>query len=829
MVSPCYNRPTDARALLADLGRVYTQGVDLRIVLVDNASDEPLQNIPHSGDLSIEYLRLPTNVGGAGGYNAGMARALGLRSRDVLKGVKLGNNAAAALWAGALDGGEGNASDSFATWDAEYLWLVDSDARVAPDTLAKLLAVLERRPDAVAAGASIVNPETGRVFEMGGRINRVSGRLEPAAAGSVGLPETIECDYLAACCALVRADAVRQAINVGHAGEGGGGGLFPERFLNGDDAEWFVRLSRAWGGPPRVCIAVRDAVAVHPTFDRYPTWHRYYMSRNAFGPIDALGLGRKARLKRALREVARAAQQQMMGRRDLASLHLAGLDHAARGKDTGPAPFGTINIDSFEPVSTLAGRLDALLPRLGRAQSRVLVAADLGVSPPQRAELLAALADARLERIIEEPAPGVTPRWVLGGALLRLLIGPPNRVAVVPARGRPETWLLGKVMVHVTPGGVLVKRTRRLAFAFRAAVTVLLGSLSAARIAVKGSGWGGRPPSPARPAVVFARSQGGRDARPTQGKIAEALPVGACSTSLSLDVVILTRDRFSALATTLDNLIGKHGLSPSSIIVVDNASADGTPTKLASRYPGVRLLRQADNLGVDGFNRGVGVSSADVVLILDDDARPTAGAIQAAMAELERRPELAAVTLHPRHAQTHTSEWPFAEGASGRWPVMGCANFVRRADYLGVGGYEAAFFLYRNDTDLALKLLGAGRGVGFDPAWTVDHDSPAAAPGAKKSRRWLHLATRNWVWVCRRHARGGSRPLGILTGWLWAHKHAGLRLGGHASALHGLLDGLLSTPPRVMRLEGRGENNQETRQAAEAFARLMRMRMGKKG
>src|SRR5207253_932781 len=100
------------------------------------------------------------------------------------------------------------------------------------------------------------------------------------------------------------------------------------------------------------------------------------------------------------------------------------------------------------------------------------------------------------------------------------------------------------------------------------------------------------------------------------------------------------------------------------------------------------------------------------VLILDDDAHREPAALEAALALLGQRPSIGAVALHPRHPASGASEWPFAERArteaEERWPVMGCGNLVRTDAWRAVGGYEEGFFLYRNDVDLALKLLAAG-------------------------------------------------------------------------------------------------------------------------
>ena len=124
---------------------------------------------------------------------------------------------------------------------------------------------------------------------------------------------------------------------------------------------------------------------------------------------------------------------------------------------------------------------------------------------------------------------------------------------------------------------------------------------------------------------------------------------------------------------------------------------------------------------------------------------------------------------------------------------MGWGNLVRRRDWLAVGGYEAGFFLYRNDTDLAMKLLAAGRGVRFDPSLTVWHDSPAAAT---KSTRWFRTATRNWIWLCKRHGGAGWLRHALM-GWAWAHKTAGLSLSAQIAALRGGWNGMFGRAPTL--------------------------------
>ncbi len=86
---------------------------------------------------------------------------------------------------------------------------------------------------------------------------------------------------------------------------------------------------------------------------------------------------------------------------------------------------------------------------------------------------------------------------------------------------------------------------------------------------------------------------------------------------------------------------------PYQIVVVDNASGDGTPAMLRAEFPAVRLLEPGANLGFAAGNnvalRYLGDSGADYVLLLNPDTEPLGDAIPRLVRELEARPELVAV------------------------------------------------------------------------------------------------------------------------------------------------------------------------------------------
>lgn len=800
-VVPCYNRASDLGLLLRDVSRLDLTSVrakpgasgsepvelSLRLVVVDNASDVPLAAVPAPAGLDVQYLRLEQNVGGSGGFNAGLARVLTLADEER---------------SGARETGR-------------YVWLLDSDARVLPDTLAELVRVMLSRPDAAAVGSAIADPQTGRVFEIGGEVDRCNGRFKARVTGRAGVRGEIECDYVAACSALTRLDAVRRT------------GLLPDVFLNADDVEWFIRMAKATG---QRILASPSSVAVHPSFDRFATTARYYVARNCLGPLRALGLPRSVRFRRALHEAKRAVGQELSLRPALAGMHLAGLADSCRPIVPGRAPAHVTAFEPFRPIRSLAQQIindpPARLTRLSVHQT-----------------LLDELPEGEREALISEVAvvlsqlPGINLRidhargesWrAFAGACRRWLLGPPDQLALVSVSVGCTAWFAGRVMLQVAPGAGYVIRVAspaaRLRAAWRGARTLARGLL----LADRASRYDGGAPPIRRETVGTARDRlGAGDDRPG--------PVLA-PVRLSLAIIVLSYNRRETLRRTLERLARLPECAEAHVVVVDNASTDGSARMVASDFRNVTLLALDANIGVAALNTGVQAALSDVVLVLDDDAWPEPGVVAQALDLLAQRPDLAAVALHPIHPETRVSEWPFAASLQGRsddrWPVMGCGNLVRRAAWVAAEGYDPAYFLYRNDTDLALKLLGMPRvtpapgegpaddpsgsqGVYFDPAWIVWHESHAAA---SKSARWHRLATRNWIWMARRHGRGLNRAVGIVLGALWAYRLAGLRPACHWATTLGVAAGLFTRPPHVAHA---------VRPTGRDFARLLRLHLGR--
>lgn len=156
---------------------------------------------------------------------------------------------------------------------AEYIWLVNPDMMVGPDTLAQLLATADHHSDAGVVGCRILDDQRSpRILFNGGVIDADRGgstwHLDQGTADGKVPDELREVDYVTGACFLVRRSVVRRV------------GLMPEDyFLYFEETDWCLRIRAAgW----RLLIAP-DARAWHfkrSTGNLPAPYYMYYMLRN---------------------------------------------------------------------------------------------------------------------------------------------------------------------------------------------------------------------------------------------------------------------------------------------------------------------------------------------------------------------------------------------------------------------------------------------------------------------------------------------------------------------------------------------------------------------
>jgi len=203
------------------------------------------------------------------------------------------------------------------------------------------------------------------------------------------------------------------------------------------------------------------------------------------------------------------------------------------------------------------------------------------------------------------------------------------------------------------------------------------------------------------------------------------------------------------------------------LVIVDNASGDGTAEAAAAAAPAARVVRMEENVGfAAGCRAGADASTAPLLLFLNPDAEPQPGTLDALRAAAAEHPgwgawQAAVVlpdgTLNSGGGVVHYLGFAWAgrlgepAAAIGTAPhevgfASGAALTVRREPWDRLGGFDDEYFMYAEDVDLSLRLRLAGWGVGIVPAARVVHDYEFAKGGYKwflleRNRWWTVLAT----------------------------------------------------------------------------------------
>lgn len=244
-----------------------------------------------------------------------------------------------------------------------------------------------------------------------------------------------------------------------------------------------------------------------------------------------------------------------------------------------------------------------------------------------------------------------------------------------------------------------------------------------------------------------------------------ASPDGAVGTDPRITVVVITRNRRERLVRTLSHLTELPERPP--VVVVDNASDDGTPDVVRSRFPHVRVVALPANQGALARTVGVRAATTPYVAFSDDDSWWAAGALSRAADHFDAAPRLgllaSRVVVEPGGAvdpvcgQMAASPLAPAPDLPGP-PVLGfvaCGSVVRRRAFLQVGGFHPLIFFAGEETVLALDLAAAGWGLAYVDEVTAHHQPEAGSERHGRDR----LQARNALlssWL-RRPAQGALR------------------------------------------------------------------------
>jgi N-acetylglucosaminyl-diphospho-decaprenol L-rhamnosyltransferase len=243
-----------------------------------------------------------------------------------------------------------------------------------------------------------------------------------------------------------------------------------------------------------------------------------------------------------------------------------------------------------------------------------------------------------------------------------------------------------------------------------------------------------------------------------------------------VSAIVVTHNAAGWIERCLQSLDG----TGADVIVVDNASTDGTPALVREKFPDARVLEEENRGFGAGNNAGMRAASGRYFMLLNPDAWLTDGALEKLVAFANEHPEAAIVgprLLNPdgslqRSVRGYPSPWRIAteyfflrklgpkthalnaffgeqfdhESVREAEYLFGACMLVRREAVDSVGGFDEDFFLMSEEVDWCYRFRQAGWKVLFYPGAEVFH-----VVGASLNPRQFHAIVRGHLQFLRKH------------------------------------------------------------------------------
>lgn len=239
------------------------------------------------------------------------------------------------------------------------------------------------------------------------------------------------------------------------------------------------------------------------------------------------------------------------------------------------------------------------------------------------------------------------------------------------------------------------------------------------------------------------------------------------------------------------------------VIVLDNASADGSPEAIAEAFPDVTLIAETDNHGfAQGNNIAIREARGAYVLLLNPDTIVLNGAIDRLMAFAQRTPDAGIWggrtlygdrSLNPTNCWRKMSLWSltsqffglsslfrgsglFNPEGYGGWPrdserevdiVTGCFFLIKRCFWEDLNGFNATYVMYGEEADLCLRARQRGARPRITPEAEIVHY--VGASETVRADKLVRLITAKTTLV-RQYFPAWQKPLGLslLRLWPWS-------------------------------------------------------------
>ncbi|MEO2095007.1 MAG: PIG-L family deacetylase [bacterium] len=194
--------------------------------------------------------------------------------------------------------------------------------------------------------------------------------------------------------------------------------------------------------------------------------------------------------------------------------------------------------------------------------------------------------------------------------------------------------------------------------------------------------------------------------------------------------------------------IFRQSLPFAAVVVVDNASKDGSQAMIEEEFPGVDLIvMPSPEYGAcETFNLGFASARTPLIAILDDDIVMPEDWLEKATRRLVQEPDSTAIVstkvVEPGMPESYKQS-PAVNSERYMSTFRGCASLARAGALREAGFYDARLFIYGNERDLTCRLLNLGFRVLQFPGAEVFHKTPF---GIKPGPRSLYFHARN-AWL----------------------------------------------------------------------------------
>ncbi len=282
--------------------------------------------------------------------------------------------------------------------------------------------------------------------------------------------------------------------------------------------------------------------------------------------------------------------------------------------------------------------------------------------------------------------------------------------------------------------------------------------------------------------------------------------------------VVVTYNRKELLRQCL-RAVHAQGWPCDRVIVVDNASTDGTRDLVREEFPSVELLALETNVGgAGGFHEGLRrahADGADWIWLMDDDTIPKPGALSELLAARERlegladplllasRVEWSDGRLHPMNEPSFKREaGPFIAACERGVLPLRMSTFVsllvnrRAVDRHGLPLKH--YFIWSDDIEFTARILREGPLGFFVPDSVVEHRTKTAHTAVTESGARFYYHVRNSLYMLRGEAWNAREKLSLV--WaLFFTTQAYLRLNRFrrenvVTVVRGLRDGAARRP-----------------------------------